>query len=204
MADCGEVSQTSGSSSDTISPTSPPPKHSKKSRAPRKHHNKVKKHRSKRGKRKEKRKYKTSSSSASSSSSVDSSDSDSSECDTPRRAKTALKKSSKLSLSKTQGKEDKPSALFGIFQKHYSSLEAMISTCVNTTASKLYSKKLISEKVQDEVITGRDPDGIKASKVLLNVQKIMKVNPMKLKMLVDVLKEEPSFEDLTKQIIGKC
>ena len=112
-------------------------------------------------------------------------------------------RSSILPAAPSQRSDDKQTALFGVFRKHYSKLEMVMSTCVTTMTSKLYSANLVSEDVQDQVVTGQDSDTRKASKVLHSVKQQMKVDPGKLRMLIKVLREEPVFDDLTKEITSE-
>ena len=79
----------------------------------------------------------------------------------------------------------------------------MTSTCVTSIASKLFSKNLISDDVQDQVITGQESDGKRASKVLYAVTKQIKIDPRKLLTLVEVLQQERVFDDITKEITGE-
>lgn len=95
---------------------------------------------------------------------------------------------------------EQSASFFDIFQRHYSELATLIGTCVHTITNKLFSRNLISGDVQDQVATGQDPDGRKA---LHNVKQTLKVDPGKLKMLVEVLREEPVFGNLTKAIMSE-
>ncbi len=119
--------------------------------------------------------------------------------------KIARKVATKSSHARgSQRKATKQSSLlFDIFRQHYCSLETLTSTCVTTITSKLYSNNLISGDVQDQVITGQDSDSRKASKVLHNLKQQITINPRKLLTLVEVLKEEPVFDDLTEGIASK-
>ncbi len=215
IPDCGEVSS-EGSGSDTISPTPPPPKRRKPpakqapatGKAGRGKHRY--RHRGRKGKRKSKgkKKYVTSSSTASSPS-HDSTDSESPDTHqvTSKKVKLSKKAVTKPSMSPAHNPEDKVDkqhALSAIFQRYYDSLVTTTGTCgVDTIANKLYSKNLISENVLGQVITGQDSDSIKASKVLYNVKERIKVDPGKLRTLVEVLKKEPVFDDLTKEITSE-
>ena len=100
-------------------------------------------------------------------------------------------------------KDEKQSALFGIFRRHYNSLVTLTRTCVNTIADKLYSKSLISDDVLGQIITGHDADGTKASKLLYSVKQKLEVDPGKLRTLVEILREETVFDDLTKGIMSE-
>ena len=197
MAD-SEVSS-DGTSSDTTSPAPPTPECAKRSSSKKssggKQHKKHS-HRGRQGRRKGKRKYVPSSSSASSSS-RDSADSDSSDSD---HVSSKKRKCSKKASRHPGGKGGRKSALFDVFEKHYPDLETLTSSCVHAISSKLFSRKLISEHVWDQVITGQDSDTRKASKVLHNVRQTLKVSPGKLRTLVQVLEGEPTFDDLTTAI----
>lgn len=149
-------------------------------------------------KSKRKRKYMTSSYGVSSSSSASSeSDTHDDDRDTSRRysRRTATKPSKSFAANPQRKYIAKQLA---IFQRHYSELETMISMCVDTVSNKLFSKGLISDNVLGLIITGQDSDRKKASKVLHIVRNAIKVNPEKLKVFVDILKEERSLKDLTK------
>ena len=82
-------------------------------------------------------------------------------------------------------------------------LEAMTSTCVRTITGKLFSRNLISEDVQDQVVIGQDTDSRKAAKVLYSVKQGLKVDPGKLRTFVEILQEQPMLRDLTKAIMSE-
>ena len=135
------------------------------------------------------------SSSSTSSSSQDTTESESTDCDQVR-----VKHSKRSSTNPQQS--EKTSALFDIFQKHYNSLVTMMGSCVSTIACKLYSKALISDDVLDQITDGHDTNSIKASKLVNSVKQRIKLNPEELKMFVQVFKEEPVLDSLTKEIEG--
>ncbi len=209
IPDCGEVSSEGSSSS----PTPPPPKRRKPpAKQPPatgkdgrgKHRYR---HRGRKGKRKGKgkRKYVTSSSSASSPShdSTDSESPDSHHVASKKRRKVKRAHHSK-EVGNTSSQEDKQSALYGTYRRHSSKLVDIASTCLSTITSKLFARNLISEAVQGQVISGQGTDHEKAVKVLYAVQQQIKDDPWKLRTLVEVLKEEPVFDGLTKEITSEC
>lgn len=192
MADCGRARVSSSSEGSSSDGSTPPSSKHKKSHAKNPSPATGKYHKDKHGrkgkrKRKEKRKFVTSSSSFSSTS-HDSTDSESPDI-TPKQIRQAA--------------TNKQSALFDIIQKHYGGLVTMISTCVDSFTNELYSENLISGDVQDQVITGQDPDSKKASRVLHSVKQKLKLHPEKVRTFVEVLKKEPVFDDLTKEIMSK-
>ncbi len=201
MADCEEVSSEGSSSSS--SPTTPPPRHKKSKQPPTTGKGHKHWHRGRKGKRKGKGKRKSSSSASSPSHDSTDSESPDSHHVTSKESKHSKTKSSTSSRKNPKDAVDKQSALFNIFQRHYANLVTITETCVTTMTTKLYSKKLISEDVLDRVITGQDPDSIKASRVLHSIKQQIKVDPGKLRTLVEVLKEEPVFDGLAKVIMSE-
>ncbi len=207
MADCDQVSSESSSSSSVSSnPTPPPPKHrrssTKKPSASGKYHKEKHSSRRSRDKRKSKGKRKHVTSSSSASLSNDNTDPNSSD-DTVTPKKQKLKKP-RLSKKGSASSLSVNQHLLNIFRRHYFKLETMTSTCVHTITSKLYSSNMISEAVQDQVITSQESDNRKASKVLHSVKQRLKVDPGKLRELIEVLQEEPVFDDLTKAMMSEC
>lgn len=93
--------------------------------------------------------------------------------------------------------------LFDIFKKYYGVLAKKLCACLNTVTNELYARNLISDEVQSQVISSQDSDQTKASKLLLHVKNEIQCNPAKLLELIDVLKEEPFFDEITKEIMGK-
>lgn len=79
----------------------------------------------------------------------------------------------------------------------------IIQSCPDSLANKLFSSKLLSDEVLDQVITGQDPNGKKASRILHTVSTYIKADPEKVLNFIRVLEEEPSFDDLIKEIHGK-
>ena len=79
----------------------------------------------------------------------------------------------------------------------------MLSTCISTVTTKLFTRKLIPEDILGQVITGQDSDQKKAQNIVYSVQQQIKNDPGKLRTLVEVLQEEPVFDDLTKEIMSK-
>ena len=197
MADCVEISS-EGSNSDASNPTPPPPGPTAR-RSPLatgRNHKEKRKHRGRKGKRrsKGKRRRDVTSSSSASSSSHDSTDS---EC--PDSDHITSKKGKKKESVGTK----QESKAYDSFQRHYNSLVALTSTCIGTITSKLFARKLISEDILGQVVTGQDSDQGKAQRVLYSIHQQVKTDPGKLKTLLEVLEEEPVFDNLTKEMISK-
>lgn len=160
-------------------------------------------------KSKGKRKLVTSSSSLSESYSCTDSESPDSERKTSKKHKKKKKKSChtkhpKQSVAGFSKHVDKDGKFCDIFQKYFSNLEKAISSCLNNIASKLYSKKFISADLLNLIICGQVSDQARALKLLVDVQKKIEVNPQKLLEFMDVLKEEPSLDDLREEITGNA
>lgn len=61
---------------------------------------------------------------------------------------------------------------------------------------------MISREVLNQIIASQDSDQAKASKLFLYVEKKINGAPEKMFVLIDILKDEPSFDDVTKEIEG--
>ena len=90
-----------------------------------------------------------------------------------------------------------------IFQHHYSELVRYIKSCLNTVADGLFSRMLIPDELQSQVLAGREIDQKMASKVLFCIKDRIKSDPAVLLEFVDVLKEEPSCDVITKKITSE-
>lgn len=92
--------------------------------------------------------------------------------------------------------------LFYIFRKHFNSLQNLITSTVVDTSSKLYSCGLITDDVLEEVVSAQDSNRIKAAKIMICVNSLVKMCPPKLMDFLKVLKGNPFFDDLTMEIIS--
>ena len=93
--------------------------------------------------------------------------------------------------------------LFTVFRRHYDRLVTVTRSCVIALTAKLYARNIISEEVHDEIIECGKSNREKASKLLLHVKNQVSVHPGKLLELIDVLKEEPSFDHITNDLVCK-
>ena len=89
--------------------------------------------------------------------------------------------------------------LFDVFQSNYAALSSSIQLCTNEVADKLFSKGIIPTEVVSKVAS-RD---MSASSLLAKLSGVFKTNPEKLKVFVDILKEERSLDDVTQKMSGK-
>lgn len=123
---------------------------------------------------------------------------------TMKHAKGATKKFSRQTSNPAKDQERQENTLlFEIFQKYYEQLNAITRSCPNTIANKLFSKNMISVEVLDQVITGQDSSGKKASTVLFSVCSQIQANPQKLLDFIEVLKEESIYDDIAREIASK-
>ena len=90
-----------------------------------------------------------------------------------------------------------------IFRCHFSDLVLAISSCLNTVANKLYSRKIISDEILSRVLEGRETRQNMASNLLLCVKRNIDLNPAVLLKFMDILKEEPSCDGISKKIKSK-
>ena len=90
-----------------------------------------------------------------------------------------------------------------IFQRHYSVLVSSITSCLNTVANELYSRNIISDEVLSGVLEGCETSQNKASNLLLCVKRNINSNPAVLLKFMNVLKEEPSCDGITKKITSE-
>ena len=95
------------------------------------------------------------------------------------------------------------SALLKIFRRHYSNLEKMISMCVTSITSQLYSRNLISSDMQEQLVSSQDAPRAKASKLLLCVKQQLEMDPEKIQALLEVLREDSIFDDLASGITSE-
>ena len=137
------------------------------------------------------------------------SSSDSSITPPPRRKRTVYTrrhtKRKKLPHGTSHAADGKNNVtdFYSVFRKHYKSLLAIIQSCPDSLAGKLFSSRLLSSEVVDQIITGHDSSGTKASRIVHAVCNRVKADPEKLLDFVEVLEEEPSFDDLVREIHGK-
>ncbi len=85
---------------------------------------------------------------------------------------------------------------------NYSSIVRAIQSDVITIANQAYSKGLISEGLHDKILTSKIPDTERASVLLSAVQHRVKLHPKSYSIFMGILKEEPSYSPLVKQIEG--
>ena len=90
-----------------------------------------------------------------------------------------------------------------VFQCHFRVLVSSISSCLNTVATELYSRKLISDEVLSGALSCQGTEKNMASKLLLCVKRNIDSNPAVLLEFIDVLKEEPSCDGITKKITSE-
>ena len=76
-------------------------------------------------------------------------------------------------------------------------------SCPDTLAAELFSRNVIPAEVLDQVVTGQDSGAKKASIVLVSVCSQVQANPEKLLDFIEALKEEASFDEIVKAMIGK-
>lgn len=88
-----------------------------------------------------------------------------------------------------------------VFQECFGGLVEITQSFPEAIAAQLFSKKLISHAVLEELLTSQGCSGIhKASKILLSVGSILKVSPEKLKDFVKVIEQESAYDAVTSQI----
>lgn len=201
------VTVSSDDSSFSSSNSSTPPPKPKKTSASTRKGKATHKPNERKGQKKSKRKRKHVTSSKTSSASHASSTSSDSEHVTPKKHKKHLRKkykkhSKKFPKSASKDGKLKSKYLYDIFRKHYSTLVKSISTCPDTMTNELFSRSMISDEAQSQIISSQDSGQAKTSKLLLHVKNRIKVDPEKLHEFVTILKEEPSFDDITKEIEG--
>ena len=90
-----------------------------------------------------------------------------------------------------------------IIQKHYKQLVSTVSSCLQTVSNELFSKNLISEEVLGQILTDHDSAQTKASKMLLHIKGRIKCNPARFMEFIDILKEEPSCDDMVEEIMSR-
>ena len=141
------------------------------------------------GKQRRKRKYVSPSSSASSTSYDSGSD--------HVTSKRSFKKKKARSSSR------KSDRLYSIFQEHFDDLRSLIEMSLESMASKLFTKNLISSDVMNEIITSQQSAANKALVLLANVSSLVKKDSGKLLVLLEILKQEAAFDDITSKISGE-
>ena len=195
------------SSDDSTPPTStsqcprtPSPKRKKKSATFYRHH----KHGRQLKKNKGKRKRVSSSSSASSSVSCASTDSDSHDLEIiGKTMKKIPKKSKRHWHGKYSTSTPKENRMCGIFQAHYSTLVTRISSCLLTVANELFSKKMISNEVQSQILANQGTEQEKTSKLLFHVKKMIDDTPSKLTDFIEVLQGERTCDDIVAKMTSE-
>ena len=158
-------------------------------------------------KNKRKRKRVSSSSSASSSGSCASTDSDSHDLEiidkTTKKSRKIPKKGKGHWDSKFSTSPPKENRTCGIFQAHYGTLVTRISSCLLTVANELFSKKMISNEVQSQILANQGTEQEKASKLLFHVKKIIDSTPSKLTDFIEVLVGEPTCDDIATEMMSE-
>ena len=92
--------------------------------------------------------------------------------------------------------------LYSIFQEHFDDLRSVIQ-CPESMASKLFSKKLISSDVVEEISTSQQSAAKKAFLLLVKLRCLLERDSGKLLVLLDVLKQDATFDGITSKISGK-
>ena len=198
------------SSDDSTPPTSisqclstPSPKRKKKSGTSYRRH----KHGRQLKKNKGKRKRVSSSSSASSSGSCASTDSDSHDLEiigiTTKKSWKIPKKGKRHWHSKYSTSTPKENRMCGIFQAHYGTLVTLISSCLLNVATELFSKKIISDEVLNQILVNQGTEQEKTLKLLLHVKKIIDISPSKLMDFIEVLEGEPTCDDIVAKMMSE-
>ena len=70
-------------------------------------------------------------------------------------------------------------------------------------ANKLYSRNIISDEILSSVIEGHETRQNKASNLLFCVKRNIDLNPAVMLKFMDILKEEPSCDEISKRIISE-
>ena len=91
----------------------------------------------------------------------------------------------------------------GIFQAHYGTLVTRISLCLLTVANELFSKKMISNEVQSQILANQGTEQEKTSKLLFHVMKIIDGTPSKLADFIEVLQGEPTCDDIVTEMMSE-
>ena len=193
------MSDSSENSTSTSDPPTPPPKRQKASTSTGKHKG-ARTHKGKEGKGKKRREPSPSSaSSGSDSNSPDHHYKSTKECFKEQKIHSKRAKSSR----KTDPLSRDGRSHLDVFQCHFHVLVSSISSCLNTVATKLYSRKLISDEVLSGILSCQGTEKNMASKLLLCVKRNIDSNPAVLLEFIDVLKEEPSCDGITKKITSE-
>ena len=138
------------------------------------------------------------SSSSPSSGSLESMDSDSHDLPTGKTRKSQKSGKRHFSTSAPKG-----NSMCGIFQAHYSTLVTRISSCLLNVATELFSKKIISDEVLSQMLANQGTEQEKTLKLLLHVKKIIDGTPSKLTDFIEVLKGEPTCEDIVTEMMSE-
>ena len=178
-------------------PSTPSPKRKKKSVTSYRHH----KHGRQLKKYKGKRKRVSSSSSASSSGCLEIMDSDSHDLEILPTGKTRKSRNHAKRHFSTSGPKER--RMRGIFQAHYGTLVARISSCLLNVATELFSKKIISDEVLSQMLANQGTEQEKTLKLLLHVKKIIDGTPSKLTDFIKVLEGEPTCEDIVTEMMSE-
>ena len=197
------MSDSSENSTSTSDPPTPPPKRQKASTSTGKHKG-ARTHKGKEGEGKGKGKKRRDPSPSSSPSGSDSNSPDHHH----KSTKECVKKQKIHSKKAKSSRQTDPLSRDGrshldVFQCHFRVLVSSISSCLNTVATELYSRKLISDEVLSGVLSCQGTEKNMASKLLLCVKRNIDSNPAVLLEFIDILKEEPSCDGITKKITSE-
>ena len=198
-----EFPASSEDSTSTSDPPTPPPRRQKASTSTGKHKG-ARTHKVKEGEGKGKGKKRREPSPSRASSGSDSNSPDhhhksSKECAKKQKIHSKETKSSR----KTEPPSQNERSHLDIFQCHYSNLVSSITPCLNTVANKLYSRKMISDEILSGVFDSHETRQSSASKVLLCVKRRVDSDPAVLFEFIDILKEEPSCDEIAKKITSE-
>lgn len=89
-----------------------------------------------------------------------------------------------------------------IFQRHYGDLVTAIQSCPVSIADKLFSRKLVSDEVHGQVITSQY-ERTHISRMVREIKNRISFAHDKLLEFIEVLEDEPSLENIAKQLKGK-
>ena len=198
------MSDIDSSEDSTSDPPTPPPRRQKASSSTGKHKG-ARTHKVKEGEGKGKGKKRREPSPSSASSGSDSNSPDHHHKSTKECVKKQQKIHSKKAKSsrKTDPLSREGRSHLDVFQCHFRVLVSSISSCLNTVATELYSRKLISDEVLSGVLSCQGTEKNMASKLLLCMKRNIDSNPAVLLEFIDVLKEEPSCDGITKKITSE-
>ena len=177
-----------------------PPKRQKASTSTGKHKG-ARTHKGKEGEGKGKGKKRREPSPSSASSGSDSNTPDHHHKSTKERVKKQKFRSK--SSRKTEPSSHNGRSHLDIFQHHFNDLVLSITSCLGTVARKLYSRQMIPDEVLSGVSSRQGTEEDMATKLLLCMKRNIDLNPAVLLEFMDVLKEEPSCDGITKRITSE-